>query len=112
MYVGSTLVMTKLLKMKVINMVQGTLNYPTYDLGTKTLGCQPLVGVANQSYHTYNNQTYTPANEVVDSKLAFDFDPVFNKLGMSKNQFVNTYTHAYSEVHKRRSCLYRNKYWC
>ena len=95
MYVGSTLVMTKLLKMKVINMVQGTLNYPTYDLGTKTLGCQPLVGVANQSYHTYNNQTYTPANEVVDSKLAFDFDPVFNKLGMSKNQFVNTYTHAY-----------------
>lgn len=95
MYVGSTLVMTKLLKMKVINMVQGTLNYPTYDLGTKTLGCQPLVGIANQSYHTYNNQTYTPANEVVDSKLAFDFDPVFNKLGMSKNQFVNTYTHAY-----------------
>jgi hypothetical protein len=95
MYVGSTLVMTKLLKMKVINMVQGTLNYPTYDLGTKTLGCQPLVGIANQSYHTYNNQTYTPANEVVDSKLAFDFDPVFNKLGMSKNQFVNTYTQAY-----------------
>ena len=95
MYVGSTLVMTKLLKMKVINMVQGTLNYPTYDLGTKTLGCQPLVGIANQSYHTYNNQTYTPANEVVDSKLAFDFDPVFNKLGMSKNQFVNTYTRAY-----------------
>ena len=95
MYIGSTLVMTKLLKMKVINMVQGTLNYPTYDLGTKTLGCQPLVGIANQTYHSYNNQTYSPVNEVVDNKLAFDFDPVFNKLGMSKSQFVNTYTAAY-----------------
>ena len=91
MYVGSTLVMTKLLKMKVINMVQTTLNYPTYDLGTKTLGCQPLVGIANQSYYAHNYQNYTPVNEVVDDKLAFDFDPVFNKLGMSKNQFVNTY---------------------
>ena len=95
MYIGSTLVMTKLLKMKVINMVQGTLNYPTYDLGTKTLGCQALVGIAGQTYHAHAGGTYTPATEVVDNKLAFDFDPVFNKLGMSKSQFVSTYTRAY-----------------
>ncbi|RHL02393.1 MULTISPECIES: PL29 family lyase N-terminal domain-containing protein [Bacteroides] len=95
MYVGSTLVMTKLLKMKVINMVQGTLNYPTYDLGTKTLGCQPLVGIANESFYTYDwAKEYKPTNAVVDNKLAFDFDAVFNKLGMSKDQFVNTYSYA------------------
>lgn len=88
MYVGSTLVMTKLLKMKVINMVQTTLNYPAFDLGAKTLGCQNVTGSSDWS--SYWN--IWVGDGLIDETLKVDFDPIFNKLGMSKDQFVQTYT--------------------
>lgn len=74
------------------------------------MGCQPLVGIAGETYYTYDaTQLYVPTNEVVDNTLAFDFDPVFNKLGMSKNQFVNTYKKAYYPKFTRNGVNYTGR---
>ena len=90
MYIGTTLVMTKLLKMKVVDMVQATLNYPAFDLGIKTMGCQDLFG-KNSGYWWGYQPGANPF--LVDGTFSIDFDPIFNKLGMSKDKFVQTYTH-------------------
>ena len=92
MYIGSTLVMTKLLKMKIIDMVQTTLNVPAFDLGVKTMGCHDLFGTNSGSWWGYQPNFVNPKPFVIDGKFSIDFDPIFNKLGMSKDQFVQTYT--------------------
>ncbi|GEM_PF-1338494 len=91
MYIGETLVMTKLLKMKVVDMVQTTLNYPAVDLGIKALGCQNIKGSNDWPNNFWGNQAVS--NGLVDDAFKFDFDQIFNRLGMSKDQFVQTYTY-------------------
>ena len=79
--------MSKLLKIKLVETEQLTDTWTNEDLTDQVLGCTALVGVEDMKQ--WGNGAFANAN-VVDG-LKIDFDQYFNKLGVSKEKFVELY---------------------
>lgn len=87
MFVDGKWVMSKLLKIKLVETEQLTDTWTNEDLTDQVLGCTALVG--GEDMKQWGNGAFANAN-VVDG-LKIDFDQYFNKLGVSKEKFVELY---------------------
>lgn len=93
MSVGGVWVMSKLLKIKLTETAQLTDHWKV-TLNPETLGCTPLVGSAllKTTGSGYEGATVQGALNANDVSLKIDFDQFFNKLGVSKDKFVELYS--------------------
>lgn len=93
MSVDGVWVMSKLVKIKLVETAQLTDNW-TITLNSETLGCTPLVGSAllKTVGSGYENATVRGSMSIDDVSLKIDFDQYFNKLGVSKDKFVELYS--------------------
>ena len=94
MFVDGVWVMSKLLKIKLVETAQLTDTWTNEDLADQELGCTAIVG--GNDMKNWGAGAFTDAN-VVDG-LKIDFDQYFNKLGVSKEKFVELYGNGVTGV--------------
>ena len=90
MSVDGKLVMTKLLKIKIVEKDQLTKDFTNTDLTEQTLGCAAIYGGGDKlAVVPFKNAD--PAYDNLVSGLKIDFDQYFNALEVSKDKFVEYY---------------------